>query len=187
VIHHKLAKLWQDAVSGGFCASVTTAFSAKRPGGPAVEFQRMNFLLVTMAVLGFAAQGPLPDFSGIWKQDNEQCSPKRTGDVTLRIEHRDPELIVETNSNGLIARHALQRYTTDGAESKSTGADGDEFHSTVEWRNGVLVFEILELEDGKRLKSTEIWSLTDGGRSLKRVRRTERNGEQTLVYVRSTR
>ncbi len=89
----------------------------------------MNLLLIAIAALGFTAHTSVADFSGTWKQSNEQCSPKRTGDVTLRIEHRDPELVVETTSRGLIARHALQRYTTDGVESESVGADGDEFHS----------------------------------------------------------
>src|SRR5580658_2565054 len=150
----------------------------------------MKLLLIMIAVLSlaalsFAADAPAPDFSGIWKQSNEQCSPKRTGDVTLRIEHLDPKLDVETTSRGLITRHALQRYTTDGAESKSTGADGDEFHSMVVWKDSTLVFDITEIEDGKRLKSTEIWSLTGGGESLKRVRKTEKAGDQTLIYVRT--
>jgi hypothetical protein len=59
---------------------------------------------------------------------------------------------------------------------------GDEFHSIVVWTNGALVFDIVEIEDGKPLKSTEIWSLIDGGRSLQRVRRSEKAGEQTLIY-----
>jgi hypothetical protein len=124
------------------------------------------------------------DFSGVWKQDNARCEPKRNGDVTLTIRHRDPELVVETASRGLIPRHASQRYTTDGVESKSTGADGDEFHSKVVFKDGALLFDIVEIEDGKRLISTEIWSLADGGASLKRVRRTEKSGDQTLYYQR---
>lgn len=46
------------------------------------------------------------------------------------------------------------------------------------------MFEIVEIEDGKRLKSTEIWSLIDGGATLKRVRKTEKGGERTVIYVR---
>ena len=38
-----------------------------------------------------------PDFSGVWKQDNDRCEPKRSGDVTLQIEERGPELMVETS------------------------------------------------------------------------------------------
>lgn len=151
-----------------------------------VDLESMKLLLIAVAALGFAAGESAPplDFSGIWKQDNARCSPRRTGDVTLKIEHRDPELIVETTSKGRIARHALQRYTTDGFESASTGADGDEFHSAAVWKDGTLVFGIVEIEDGRRLKSTEIWELIDEGRSLKRVRRTEKAGEQTLIYTR---
>jgi hypothetical protein len=136
-----------------------------------------------MFALGFAADGPVPDFSGSWKQNNERCSPKRSGDVTLRIEHRDPQLAIETTSKGPIARHALQRYTTNGIESISTGADGDEFHSVVVWKDNNIVFDIVEVENGRRLKSTEIWSLIEEGRTLKRVRRTEKTGEQTLIYI----
>ena len=54
----------------------------------------------------------------------------------------------------MITRHAVQRYTTDGVESKSTGADGGEFHSIVVWKDGTLVFDITEMEGSKRLKST---------------------------------
>ena len=145
----------------------------------------MKLFLIAIATLSFAGGTPSPDFSGAWKQSNEQCSPKRTGDVTLKIEHRDPELIIETTSKGLVTRHAFQRYTTDGVESKSTGADGDEFHSTVVWKDGELLFDIIELEGGKRLKSNEIWSLIGDGESLKRVRRTEKAGDQTLIYTRN--
>jgi hypothetical protein len=144
----------------------------------------MNLILIALAAVGLMSEGTVPDFTGMWKQNNEQCSPKRTGDVTLNITHRDPELLVETTSKGRTTKHALQRYTTDGLESKSIGADGDEFHSMVVWKNGALVFQIVEIEDGKRLKSTEIWSLIDGGMTLRRERRTEKSGEQTLVYVR---
>ena len=145
----------------------------------------MNLSLIVIAAFSLLAEVPRTDYSGTWKQNNEQCSPRRTGDVTLKIEHRDPDLVVETTSKGLITRHALQRYTTGGAESKSIGADGDEFHSIVVWKDDALVFDITEIEGGKQLKSTEIWSLTDGGKGLKRVRRTVKSGEQTLVYLRT--
>jgi hypothetical protein len=145
----------------------------------------MKLLLIVIAAISFAAETSTPDFSGIWKQSNEQCSPKRTGDVTLRIEHRDAQLVVETTSKGLITRHALQRYTTDGIVSKSTGADGDEFHSTVVWKDRTLVFDVTEIEDGKPLRSTEIWSLMGSGERLKRMRTTAKAGDQTLIYIRT--
>jgi hypothetical protein len=144
----------------------------------------MNLILIAIAALSLLAEGTAPDFTGVWKQNNEECSPKRTGDVTLNIRHRDPELLMETTSKGRTVKHALQRYTTDGLESKSTGADGDEFHSMVVWKDGSLIFDIVEIEDGKRLKSTEIWSLIGGGMTLKRLRRTAKSGGQMLIYSR---
>jgi hypothetical protein len=151
---------------------------------------RMHLLVawtLLFSAFAFGQTGPesRPNLSGNWRQDNERCLPKRTGDVRLTIQHRDPVLVIETTSKGQIARQTSQRYTTDGVESVSTGADGDEFHSAVAWKDGDLVFEIVELEDGKRLKSTEVWSLIDGGGGLKRVRHTQKSGDQTLIYVRT--
>jgi hypothetical protein len=144
----------------------------------------MHVLLITIMALSLLTEGLAQDLSGVWKQSNERCVPKRSGDVTLKIERHDSQLVIETISKGLIPRHALQRYTTDGVESKSVGADGDEYHSSVISKDGALVFSIVEIEDGKRLTSTEIWTLIDEGRTLKRVRQTEKSGDQTLIYVR---
>jgi hypothetical protein len=41
------------------------------------------FLLLTMAVTAVAQSAP--GFSGLWKQDNDRCQPKRKADITLRI------------------------------------------------------------------------------------------------------
>lgn len=60
----------------------------------------MNLILIAIAAIGLAAETPVPDFSGVWKQSNEQSSPRRRGDVTLTIQQRDAELIVETTSKG---------------------------------------------------------------------------------------
>ena len=52
----------------------------------------------------------------------------------------------------------MQRYTTDGKVSMSTGADGDEFHTSVVWKESSLVFSIEEHEDGRILLSRETWT-----------------------------
>jgi hypothetical protein len=99
-------------------------------------------ILLTMLLLSTVtvAAGPqtVPDFSGLWKQDNDRCQPKRSGEVTLHIEHHDPELTVETSiSHGSLSPgHAVQKYTTDGRASLSTGADGDDFHTSIVWTSG---------------------------------------------------
>ena len=144
----------------------------------------LEILLLVTAASVACAQGT-PDFSGLWKQDNDRCQPKRNGDVTLRIEHRGPELTVETSisRNSSRSRHAVQKYTTDGKISVSTGADGDEFHTSVVWKDFSLVFSIEEHEDGRVLPSKETWSLSEGGATLKKIRERP-NGERQILFFR---
>ncbi len=118
--------------------------------------KRRTLLALRLAVLTAPAaicSQPKPDFSGTWKQSDERSMPKRTGKVTLHIEHRDPELTVETTIiRGSVApRHAEQRYTTDRKVSVSTGADGDEFHTSIVWSGQRLVFSVEEHEDGRMI------------------------------------
>jgi hypothetical protein len=125
------------------------------------------------------------DFSGLWKQDNDRCQPKRNDDVTLRIEHHDPELTVETSisRNSAITRHAVQKYTTDGKVSVSTGADGDEFNTSVVWKDSSLVFSIEEHEDGRIFRSKETWSLIENGATFQRTHERA-DGEKQILFFR---
>jgi hypothetical protein len=147
-------------------------------------------LAVAMAPPAICLQ-PNPDFSGTWIQSNERSIPRRMNNVTLHIEHRDPELTIETTiSRGSGSpRRAVQRYTTDGKESISTGADGDEFHTSIVWKNQTAVFSIEEHEDGRILLSRETWTLLENGTALERVREPlnaspDEPGKQTIVYLR---
>jgi len=127
-----------------------------------------------------------PDFSGLWKQDNDRCLPKRNGGVTLRIEHHDLELTVETSISRSFAspRHAIQKYTTDGKVSVSTGADGDQFNTFVVWKDSGLVFSIEEHEDGRILQSKETWLVIDEGATLEKIRERPNGEKQTLFFRR---
>jgi hypothetical protein len=143
-------------------------------------------LLLLLSVAGVAWPQTPPDFSGVWKQDNESCQPKRRGDVTLRIEQRQPELTVETTSlrGPDPSRRAVQNYTTDGKVSVSTGIDGDEFHTSVVWKDTSLVFSIEEHEDGRVLHSHETWSLGENGAALERIRERDEGEKQVIIYRR---
>ena len=127
-----------------------------------------------------------PDFSGICRQSNERSTPSRSGNVTLHIDQRDPDLTVETAilHDSAEPRHASQHYTTHGKPSVSTGADGDEFHTSVTWSGQSLVFSVEEHEDGRILLSHETWTLIENGNALER--RRERSGRQdsTIIYLR---
>ena len=145
----------------------------------------LGILLLSTAAPVAWSQGT-PDFSGMWKQDNDRCQPQRNGDVTLRIEHRDPELSVETSisRNSASPRHAVQKYTTDGKVSVSTGADGDQFHTSVVWQDSSLLFSIEEHEDGRILLSKETWSVIEDGATLERIREHPNGEKQTLFFRR---
>jgi hypothetical protein len=144
------------------------------------------FIAGLMASPQIGAQTQL-DFTGNWEQNNERCVPRRAGNVVLRIDHRDPKLIVETTMlrEPAPARHAVQHYTTDGRASISTGADGDEFHTSIVWQGQSLVFSVEEHEDGRVIHSKEIWTLLEHGAVLKRVRESpDGDTQQVLIYTR---
>jgi hypothetical protein len=145
----------------------------------------LGMLLLSTAAAVAWSQGT-SDFSGLWKQDNDRCQPKRNGDVMLRIEHHDPELMVETSisHSSASSRHAVEKYTTNGKVSVSTGADGDEFHTSVVWKDSSLVFSIEEHEDGRILQSKETWSVIEDGATLKRIRERPKGEKQTLFFRR---
>jgi hypothetical protein len=130
---------------------------------------------------------PTVNFSGTWKQCNECCQPKRTGDVTV-IEHRDPELMVAMTilRGSAIPRHSTQRYTTDGKQSISIGPDGDEFHTSVIWSGQSLVFTVEE--KGQIIHSKETWTVIENGAALKRVQEGPAGGAQrVLIYQKGNR
>jgi len=142
--------------------------------------------ILLLSTAGAAARPQAaPDFSGQWKQDNDRCQPKRNGDVTLRIERHEPELTVETSISRKSpeTRQAVQQYTTDGKVSVSTGADGDEFNTSVVWKDSSLVFSIEEHEDGRILRSKETWSVIEDGATLERIRGRP-NGEKQILFFR---
>ena len=150
--------------------------------------KRITLLALLVTFLGISGRAETrPSFSGTWRQSNERCVPTRTGDVTLKIDHHDPHLIVETNilHGSAPPRHAIQEYTIDGRVSVSTGADGDEFHTSITWSGSSLVFAVEEHEDGRILLSKETWTLIENGAVLERVRERSGGGEkQTLIYLR---
>jgi hypothetical protein len=78
----------------------------------------------------------------------------------------------------------VQKYTTDGGVSVSTGADGDEFHTSVVWKDSSLVFAVEEHEDGRILHSQETWSLIESGATLQRIRERPDGQKQILFYRR---
>jgi hypothetical protein len=172
------------------CAEANDTSRATPTGSSGRRRHKIRAIALTMsfvaaiAIPGVCAQ-PAVNFSGRWTQDNDRCQPKRNGNVTLHIEHHDPELTVETliSRGSLSSGHAMQKYTTDGRVSASTGADGDEFHTSAVWKDSSLIFTIEEHEVGRILHSQETWALIENGAMLQRIRERP-NGEKQIFFYR---
>ena len=70
----------------------------------------------------------------------------------------------------------------------STGADGDEFHTSIVWNRQSLVFSVEEHENGRIILSKETWALIENGVALESCRERngspDRAGKQTIIYLR---
>ena len=70
----------------------------------------------------------------------------------------------------------------------STGAEGDEFHTSIVWNGQSLVFSVEEHEDDRVILSKEIWTLMENGAALERCREHngtgDRAGKETIIYLR---
>ena len=70
----------------------------------------------------------------------------------------------------------------------STGADGDEFHTSIVWNRQSLVFSVEEHENGRIILSKETWTLIENGVALESCRERngspDRAGKQTIIYLR---
>ena len=125
---------------------------------------------------------PASDFPAFWAQDNDRCLAKRSSNVTLPIELHDPELTLETfiSHESTNSRRAIQKYTSDGRPSVSTGADGDGFDRAVTPEGLSLLFSIEEHERGSILRSTERWSVIENGADLGRI--SKRTHEKQILF-----
>ena len=70
----------------------------------------------------------------------------------------------------------------------STGADWDEFRTSIVWKGQSLVFSVEEHENGRIILSKETWTLIENGAALERCRErnesADRAGKQTIIYLR---
>ncbi len=85
----------------------------------------------------------------------------------MLIDQRDPDLMVTISTLVKGKSRKLQlSYETTGKTTRYTGLDGDSFQSSATWHGNNLVFDILELEDGKQIRWQELWGLEENGGKL---------------------
>ncbi len=126
------------------------------------------------------------EMAGTWQQNNERCIPpprNKSYSYKMTVELSDNTLRVHiTSNNGHGERQSDFTYEIGGKELVYIGADGDEFHSAVHWEGDALVFDIVEHERGRLIRSRDTWTLIDSGKSLQRVRESP-DERSKVVYV----
>jgi hypothetical protein len=133
---------------------------------------RPSFLLPVCALLTVsftALAADNPNFTGEWKMNPSKSNfgPVPAPDLLTRsIKHHDPDLQITTHQKGGRGESTTElKYTTDGkpATNKVQGLDSK---GTARWEGDKLVIESwLEIQ-GSEIKGKEVWSLSDGGKTL---------------------
>lgn len=144
--------------------------------------QNVGALIVLSLALSGNGQTP-PDFTGHWRQQSDSGVQRR-----LDIEQNGKTLYVKTtvtNSKG--TRQVQVKYKIGGPETVYRGFDGDEFHSSVHWIAGGLLFDTVEHEDGREIPETTVWTLSEDRNNLQVKRESAESGKTKDVlstYVR---
>lgn len=124
-----------------------------------------SFLLIALA----ACAGDTPNFSGEWKMNaaKSDFGAMPAPDVITRsIKHHDPSLEIKTYQKGARGEVTSElKYTTDGKPASNT-VQGREAKGTARWEAGTLVIESWLQVQSVEIKSTEVWALSDSGKTL---------------------
>ena len=121
-----------------------------------------------------------PDFSGTWVLDKAK-SAKVEYDLTLHIEHREPEItITRTFVDTAGEQKEKSVYYTDGRDETVTEKLQHIYKPVTKWRGNTLVRESVYVTRGTRFEvvTTEKWSLSKDGQTLTR---TVTNRQKTSI------
>jgi hypothetical protein len=134
--------------------------------------------LILLLAISAYAQTP-PDFTGRWQLETKaaeqrQLDVKQNGS-SLRVE------TIVTNAKG--TRRLVVTYQVGGAETIYKGLDGDEFHSRAHYDGGLLVFDTVEHEDGRKLPETTVWTLSEDRNSFQ-LKRQSTKSNSSLTHIR---
>ena len=89
-----------------------------------------------------------------------------------------------TTTVGDRGERTYDRSFVIGKEETSQDREGDQFTTNVKWQGNTLVFETVEKEHDAILTSKEVWTLSDGGKTLtKNIHRSGPRGDSDQTYV----
>lgn len=121
--------------------------------------------LITGVLLTTALYAARPDFSGDWKMN---ASKSNFGGMaapqvlTRTIKHADPSFEYRSYQKGAQGEVTTEiKYTTDGKPCVNRESKG-----TARWIGDNLLIEYSRDFHGVEISSKEIWTLSDGGKTL---------------------
>jgi hypothetical protein len=139
-----------------------------------------SMMLIGLSFLFFlqvSAQSGAVNFSGNWALNE---SKSKFGDGPFRMASNT--LVVKQEANNLTVDKTMQgpdgemkmtdKYTLDGKVSENTGMMDMKSKSTVIWstdKQSITIATSMTFDmngESREMKSTEIWKLTDGGKTL---------------------
>ena len=110
-----------------------------------------------------------PNFSGDWKLNPSKSDfgPMPAPDkLTMKIEHKDPSLKVESEQVGQQGEmKSTSTYTTDGKDSKNKFRD-NEMVSKVKWDGEALMFDSKLDFQGNEVSLKDNWTVSADGKTL---------------------
>lgn len=129
--------------------------------------QCLTAFLLFAAIPASAAEHP--NFTGEWKMNAAKSNfgPMPAPELLARtIEHNDPALDIKTHTKGARGEATSElKYSTDGKPATNT-VQGREAKGTARWEGDTLVIESWLEVQNTEIKGKEVWSLSDGGKTL---------------------
>jgi hypothetical protein len=125
--------------------------------------------LVATSLFSGLSLAAAPNLSGQWKMNvvKSDFGPTPAPEILTRtIKHNDPVLEYTTYNKGRQGEVTSSiKYTTDGkpCTNKIQGSDSK---GTAKWQGDNLVIESTREFQGMQISFKEIWTLSDGGKTL---------------------
>lgn len=124
--------------------------------------------LFSVLVFGQAKQ----DLCGTWKQNMEKSQSKSSlkGYVN-KIDIQGDKLTVTTTTVGDRGERSYDRTYSLGEKEQKKGGDGDEFTTLAKIEGRNLIFDTAEKEGDRVLKTHEVWTVSEDGKTMTKVRK----------------
>lgn len=130
--------------------------------------QCLTLILVSLCVVGVAAQEKTPNLSGVWKWNPQKShdSGQSPEDMRLKIDQNGPDLtmILVTHHKGV--EDVMNFRYHIGSDDNPGELHGGSMKSSARWQGDVLAVDSVVMYGTDELRLNDRWSLSSDGQSL---------------------